>query len=132
MKILKTTFFTLLFSTAFTFLLSTTFISCSKDKENTSNTFSIEGTWTGKTGNGGQFGIHIKSGGVLERFGASGTVSATGTWQINGNTLNGTYDFATGTHVVMTATVDKSNNSLTGTWVNDAGEQGTMFAEKAK
>lgn len=122
MKILK--------MAAFALLLSTAFIACSKDKDNTSAPFVLEGTWKGQTGNGGFFGLNIKAGGTLERIGSTGSVSATGSWQLVGNTLSGTYDFSNGTHVIMSATVDMKKYKLTGTWSNNGGEQGTMYADK--
>jgi hypothetical protein len=113
-------------------ILSTVFVACNKDKDQIpANNFAIEGTWKGTTGNGGFFGINIKSNGTLERIGNNGAVSATGSWQFNGTTLTGSYDFSSGTHVTMSANVDKANNKMSGTWTNNAGEQGTMQATKA-
>ncbi|HEX5653510.1 MAG TPA: hypothetical protein VFX58_10575 [Chitinophagaceae bacterium] len=121
MKILRMTFLAL--------VLSSLFMACNKDND-TTPPFSIEGKWTGTTGNGGYFGMNIKPGGVLERISSSGSVSATGHWQLNGNALTGDYTFTSGTVVTMQATVDKSQNKLSGTWANNGGEQGTMSATK--
>jgi hypothetical protein len=113
------------------FILATTLIACKKDNDNDNqDSFAMEGVWKGTTGNGGFFGVNIKQNGTLERINSSGDVSATGTWQLSGNTLSGSYDFASGTHVVMSATVDKANHKFSGTWSNNGGEQGTMQANK--
>ena len=115
---------------AFVLLLSTAFIACKKDND-TPAPFTIEGAWKGQTGNGGFFGLNIKPGGVLERISSGGAVSATGTWEMNGNTLTGDYTFTSGgTIVEMTATIDQAKNKMTGTWSNNGGEIGTLTAEK--
>lgn len=126
MKILKTAIIALFVSTAF--------IACSKDKNEPAG-FSIEGSWTGKIGTGavtpnGQYALNIKKGGTLERIGANGTVSASGSWSIVGDTFTGIYFYSNGTVVDISGTVDQSKNKLTGTWENNGGEEGTFYADK--
>ena len=113
------------------FFLSAAFIACEKDDDSTPPPFSIIGTWEGTTGNGGYFGAKFQQGGQMQRILSSGSVSATGSYQLNGNTLTGNYTYITsGTQVTFTATVDKNLNTLNGTWQNNGGEQGTMTAQK--
>lgn len=108
-------------------------VACKKD--NVAPPFVIEGKWEGKLGTApaspnSYFGIQIKPGGVLERFNSSGTVTATGTWQLAGNQFSGTYTFASGTIVEVTATVDKGQNKLSGNWENSGNEVGSWYANK--
>lgn len=114
-------------------LLSLVFVACKKS--NDAPSFNIEGYWEGKLGTGNAtpnnyFGIKIKPGAVLERYNGNGTLSATGTWQLNGNTLTGTYTFTSGTIVTLTASVDKGQNKLSGTWKNSGEEEGLWNATK--
>lgn len=114
-------------------LLSTVFFACKKD--NNEPGFIIEGKWEGKLGNGnatptGFIGLTIKPGGVLERTISSGSVSATGTWQLNGNSFTGTYTFtSSGTVVNLVGTVDKAKNKISGTWSNPS-EDGQWYVNK--
>jgi hypothetical protein len=115
------------------FILTATFFACKKDDAQPS--FSIEGTWTGKIGTGnatpnGQYALNIKPGGGLERINASGAVSASGTWQMAGNTFTGTYTYSSGTVVSFTASINKAARKITGTWQNQS-EQGTFHATKS-
>jgi len=108
-----------------------TFIGCKKESISTPPSFTIEGKWEGTTGSGGYFGMNIKSGGGLERLSASGSVAATGNWELNGNSLSGSYHFpSSNTDVSFNATVNKAQNTFSGTWSNSGGEQGTMTASK--
>ena len=108
-----------------------TFIGCKKESINTPSSFTIEGKWEGTTGSGGYFGMNIKSGGELERLNASGAVAATGSWQLNENSLSGAYHFpSSNTDVTFNAIVNKNQNTFSGTWSNNGGEQGTMIASK--
>ena len=110
---------------------SVAFIGCKKESINTPPSFTIEGKWEGTTGSGGYFGMNIKAGGQLERLSTSGGVAATGNWELNGNTLSGNYHFpSSNTDVTFNATVNKNQNSFSGTWTNSGGEQGTMTASK--
>lgn len=114
-------------------LLAFVFVACKKD--NDPPAFAIEGFWEGKLGSGnvtpnGYFGIKIKPGAVLERYNGSGSLSATGTWQLNGNNFTGTYTFTSGTVVNLTGTIDKGQNKLSGTWENNGDEEGLWNAMK--
>ena len=87
------------------------------------SSFSIEGKWAGKIGTGaatpsGQYALNIKSGGVVERVNSSGNVTATGTWQMNGNNFTATYNYSNGTVVDVTGTIDKAKYKLTANWEN--------------
>jgi len=109
------------------------FIACKKDHD--APAFKIEGSWTGKIGTGaetpsGQYALNIKAGGNLERIGATGSVSASGSWNLTGNTFTGIYFYSNGTVVDVTGTVDKSTNKITGTWENNGAEEGTLYVNK--
>lgn len=104
-------------------------------KDDTKRPFIVEGNWEGKIGTGspkpdGYFGIVIKSGGVLDRLKSDGSVSATGSWKINGNSLKGDYTFTDGNKVSFTATIQKDDNKLTGIWINSGKNSGTLYASK--
>lgn len=122
MKILKIAVIALFTSAAFT--------ACKKENV-TPAPFTIEGKWEGKTDGGGYFGMNIKPGGSLDRLNSSGSIVASGNWQLNGNTLTGNYQFlSSGTDVTFTAAVNKNENTFSGNWSNDGGEQGSMTASK--
>ncbi len=110
-------------------------VSASCKKENDNPPFIIEGSWEGKLGTGSAqptsfIGLNLKSNGVLERLGSSGSISATGTWQLTGNNFTGAYTFTDGVSVTLTATTDKANNKLSGTWVNSGNNTGTWYVSK--
>lgn len=114
-------------------LMTATFFACKK--EDAQPSFTIEGVWKGKigTGNvtpGGQYALNIRQGGSLERINTSGGVSASGTWQLSGNTLTGTYTYPSGTVVTFSGSVDKKQQTITATWQNQS-EQGTFHATKS-
>lgn len=121
MKFVRTAFVALLVTVAFT--------ACKKDDAKAP--FTIEGLWEGETGGGGYFGINVIPGGTLERLNPSGGVAATGTWELNGNTLSGDYHFpASNTDVTFSAEINSKQETLSGTWSNNGGELGTMNASK--
>jgi len=123
MKILKIAVIALFTSAAF--------MACKKENVAPAAPFSIEGKWEGSTSNGGYFGMNIKPGGSLDRLNSSGSVVASGNWELNGNTLSGSYHFLTsGTDVTFSAAVNKNQNTFSGNWSNSGGEQGTMTASK--
>lgn len=104
-------------------------------KEDVKPPFAIEGTWEGKIGTGstkpdGYFGIVVKPGGILDRLKNDGSVSASGKWQLNGNTFTGDYTFSDGVKVTLTGMVLKSENKLDGTWTNSGNNSGTLYASK--
>jgi hypothetical protein len=110
-------------------LITAAFASCKKD--DVEAPFTIEGVWDGETGNGGQFAINVKPGGVLERLNYADAVVATGNWQLNGNTLTGDYYFpSSDTEVTFSAEINSNQRTLSGTWSNNGGEVGTMTASK--
>lgn len=115
-------------------LVSATFIACSKDDKATP-VFTMEGIWEGKIGENsdapsGQYKLNIKQGGAVDRVGSNGSVSASGTWQLEGNVFSATYSYSNGTVVVVEGTVDKGNNKITAEWSNNGGEVGTLYANK--
>jgi len=107
-------------------LLPLAFVACKKSDD---KPFTIEGIWEGKLGTGA-IGLNIKPGGNFERLNGNGEINATGTWQLQGNTFTATYSFNSGTIVNMTGVVDKSSNTITGTWKNDGNNQGVWNAAK--
>lgn len=114
-------------------LFSAAFISCSKDDGAPS--FKMEGMWEGKIGQdatppSGQYKLNLKAGGSVERIGSNGTVSATGTWNLEGNSFTATYFYSNGTVVDVTGTVDKAANKITADWSNNGGEEGTLYVVK--
>jgi hypothetical protein len=125
MKFLRTTIMALFITGAF--------VACSKDHDTPA--FSIEGSWSGKIGTGaaspsGQYALNIKKGGVIDRIGSTGSVSASGSWNLTGNNFTAIYFYANGTVVDVTGTLDKSNNKITATWENNGGEEGTLYVNK--
>lgn len=121
MKFVRTAFIAL--------LVSASFASCKKEK--TKAPFTIEGLWEGNTDGGGYFGINVNPGGDLERLNTYGNVAATGSWELNGNTLSGDYYFpSSNTIVTFSAEINTKEQTLSGTWTNDGGEIGTMTASK--
>lgn len=113
--------------------LATTLVACSKGDG--SPPFSIEGKWEGKIGSGavapsGQYALHIKAGGTVERIGSNGSVSASGTWTLNGNSFAATYFYSNGTQVKVEGTIDQAKYKLTADWENNGGEEGTLYANK--
>jgi hypothetical protein len=114
--------------------ISTAFMACTKD-DVTTPSFKMEGVWDGKIGQNsdepaGQFKLNFIEGGYLERVSSSGSVSATGSWNLKGTTLIAVYFYSNGTIADITGTVDKAKNKLTGTWSNNGGEQGTLYVDK--
>jgi hypothetical protein len=117
-----------------TLMLGTTlFLACKKSND---NGFSVEGSWQGKLGNGGAkptgfIGLNIKGGHILERTVSTGSVTATGTWQIDGNTFSGNYVFSSSsTKVNLTGTLNKGQLKITGAWSNDSNEEGAWYVTK--
>lgn len=123
------------FGTAIMILfISTAFLSCKKD-DVTTPSFKIEGIWDGKIGQNsdvpsGQYKLNIKTGGIIERISSNNSVSATGTWQLEGNEFSATYNYSNGTIVNLAGTLDKSINKLTADWSNSGSEQGTLYVNK--
>ena len=106
-----------------------------KERDVTASTFTIDGLWEGKIGTdpgtpSGQYAVKIKSDGIIERVNSSNTVTAYGTWQLNGSNFAATYNYSNGTIVSITGTMDKDKNKLTATWENNGNEEGTLFANK--
>jgi hypothetical protein len=123
MKFVRTTIFALLVAVSFT--------ACKKDND-VKAPFTIEGLWEGNTNGGGYFGINVVAGGTLERLNGSGSVVATGHWELNGTTLSGDYHFpVSDTEVTFSAEINSNLETLSGTWSNDGGELGTMTATKS-
>lgn len=119
-----------------TLTLAILFAACSKNNDDTTPPpFVIEGKWSGKIGTGaaspsGQYALNIKPNGTVERINGSGTVTASGNWQLNGNSFTATYHYSNGTVVSVNGSVDKVKYKLTGNWENNGGEEGTLYASK--
>lgn len=114
-------------------LITGALVACNKDKDLPA--FTVEGSWSGKIGTGatspnGQYALSIKKGGSLDRIGATGAVSASGSWSLQGNTFTGIYFYSNGTVVDITGTLDKASNKITGTWSNNGNEEGTFYVNK--
>ncbi|HLP36736.1 hypothetical protein [Lacibacter sp.] len=122
----------------FLFLLAVSVFSACK-KDSNIPAFTIEGSWVGKLGSGSntpgsQFEINVKPGGVLERINGNGGISGIGTWQVNGDTFTGHYEFTNSNgSASVQATIDKAANKLVnGTWGsgNNTSGAGTWYASK--
>ncbi len=123
MKILKIAIIALFTSAAL--------VACKKENVESVKPFTIEGKWVGTTNGSGYFGMNIKPGGSLDRFNSSGSITASGTWELHGDTLSGSYQFlSSGTDVTFSALVNKTQNTFSGNWSNSGGEIGTMTASK--
>lgn len=115
-------------------LFTLSFTACKKDKDDKG--FVMEGIWEGKIGTGpaipnSQYAIRLKPGGVIERINSGGTASATGTWQLNNKTFTALYTFTSGgTVVTLTGTFNEGLARISGTWVNDGGEEGSWHVTK--
>ncbi len=114
-------------------LLIATVASCKKSNDSPAS--SIQGSWVGALGYGsdvpsGLLKYNIKAGNVLERIGSNGSVSATGTWQLNGTSFTGIYTYPSGTIVNIIGTLDQAKNKLSGTWENNGQESGNWYADK--
>lgn len=120
-------------SVSLALLLMATIVACKKDSEPAA--FTIVGKWVGAIGQdanppSGYYAINIKSNGTIERIDADGDVNATGTWELEGNELTAIYTYPGSTVVFIDATVDKSQNKLTGNWENSGDEEGTFYATR--
>lgn len=116
-------------------LLITAFVAFSKDNNETPAPFVIDGLWEGKIGTdagtpSGQYALKFKSDGIVERINSSNTVTAFGTWQLEGNNFTATYNYSNGTIVNISGIINKKKNRLTATWENNGNEEGTLFANK--
>jgi hypothetical protein len=122
--------------TAFLSLLTILISLISCNKQRVDPVFTVTGMWEGRLKAGNKtddsyMGLNIKENGVLERINSAGTVSATGTWQVMGDTLRGAYNFNSGTVVSIGASINRNEKKLIGTWNNDAKEEGSYFAFKS-
>jgi hypothetical protein len=116
-------------------LAITVFVAYSNKSDEIPRPFTIDGVWEGKIGTGtgapsGQYALIIKDDGTIQRINTSGSITASGTWELAGRRLTATYNYSNGTIVIITATVDKEKNKLTATWENNGNEEGTLFATK--
>lgn len=119
MKILRIA----LLSMFFTAMLAT----CSKEKNGIPPAFTPNGTWEGKLGDS-YFGIKVNDNGTLDRLRSDGSIAASGNWELNGNTFAGDYIFPDGNVVNFTATVNKDQRTLVGTWTNSGNNSGSLNA----
>ena len=123
MKILKIAIIALFTSAAL--------VACKKENVDSVQPFTIEGKWVGTTNGSGYFGMNIKPGGSLDRLNSSGSIVASGNWQLKGDSLLGNYEFlSSGTEVIFKALVNRTQNTFSGNWSNSGGETGTMAASK--
>lgn len=123
MKILKIAIIALFTSAAL--------VACKKENVESVQPFTIEGKWVGTTNGSGYLGMNIKPGGTLDRLNSSGSIVASGSWQLKGDSLSGNYHFlSSGTDVTFSALVNKTQNTFSGNWSNSGGEVGTMTASK--
>jgi len=77
-------------------ILFVTASACSKKSSTTPSSKSIEGAWVGKYGFDSEvphvfYSFNIKANGILEELSETGTVKATGTWEIDNNIFTGKY-----------------------------------------
>ncbi len=119
-------------------LVAGSFTACKKENDTVvAPVFKPEGRWSGKLSEGtaaptGFFAMQLKPGGKLDRFSANGTISATGTWQLSGNSFTGNYRFVSGTKVTLTGTLNKEPGRIAGTWTNNGDESGTFHATQTE
>lgn len=104
-------------------LMPVIFFSCKKDNDTVKP---VEGNWNGLYGFGIDppsisYKLNIKHDGTIEELNASGNVKGSGTWNFNGNTLTGHYQWKAPLNTVFSiiATYDPATNKLTGTWGYD-------------
>lgn len=104
------------------------FVSCSKNNDdNPPAQVSAEGLYSGKFGYGNDvpdqaYKLNFKAGGILQEIGInSGAITGQGTWQMNGNTITGTYTMAFAPYSVysVSGTFDEATGKITGTWGYD-------------
>jgi hypothetical protein len=117
-------------------LAGITFVSCNKDNDDVKQPATAEGLYSGKYGFGtdvpdNAYKLNFKSGGVLQEIGiSSGAVTGQGTWQVNGNTITGTYTMVFSPFNVysISGTFDAATQKITGTWGydNSATDGGKM------
>lgn len=116
-------------------LIITVFVAYSKKSDEKPPPFTMDGVWEGKIGTGavapaGQYSLLIKNNGTLERINTSGSLTASGTWELSGRRFTATYNYSNGTIVILTGSVNKEKNKLTATWENNGNEEGILFATK--
>lgn len=116
-------------------LAITVFVAYSNKNEEIPRAFSMDGVWEGKIGTGmstpaGQYSMLINSDGTLQRVNTSGSITASGTWELSGRRFTATYNYSNGTIVIITGTMDREKSKLTATWENNGNEEGSLFASK--
>lgn len=118
------------------FFLSFLLLSCSKSKdETTPPPYVVEGIYLGKIGSGiqtptGHFSIKLKSGGLMDRINEVGSVTATGTWQLSGNTFTAHYESSSGVKVDLTGILNSAQKRIQGNWSSTNGNSGTYNVTK--
>ena len=128
MKSLKNFSEVLFKSTLMVLIVAFTFAACKKDHDkNGSSNAAVEGLYVGKYGFDNadpdtDYKLNFKAGGILQEIGTnSGAVMGQGTWQVNGNTVTGTYtmNYSPFNVYSVTGTVNPATKKLTGTWGYD-------------
>jgi hypothetical protein len=110
-------------------LASISFVACNKDDDDDNNAgaSAVEGLYVGKYGFDNDtpdtdYKLKFKPGGVMEEIGVnSGQTIGSGTWQLNGNTITGTYTmlFTPFSKYSVTGAYNSSTHKLVGTWGYD-------------
>ncbi len=104
-------------------LMPVIFFSCKKDNDTVQP---VEGTWNGLYGYGIDapsisYRLNIKHDGTIEELNAAGNSKGSGSWNFNGNTLTGHYQWKAPMNTVFSiiATYDPATKKLIGTWGYD-------------
>jgi hypothetical protein len=99
----------------------TGFVSCKKDKTETSKATTIEGVWVGSyvndaSGNSFFYSFNIKPGGVIEELNSAGEKLGQGTWKLENEILTATYTWTGGSKYSILAAFYKNEGKLLGDW----------------
>ena len=107
------------------------FASCKKD--NPPSAESLAGRWSGKYGQGNQdnsFTFNLLEGGALQYIGVNNTVTATGTWEVNGSQVLAIYNFNVNATYKFKGNYNKLTKKITGVTGEDDDYNSTFFLER--
>lgn len=96
----------------------------------------VEGIYSGKIGTGAaipasQFELNLKPDGTIERIIGNGTVTGTGSWQLKGDAFTAHYESNVSSTVIdLKGTLQKEKKRISGSWVNNGGNEGTYYVTK--
>ena len=76
------------------------------------------------------FAFKIKANSQLDRINASGTVTATGSWELTGSAFTAHYESSSGVKVDLTGTLTEADKRIQGTWSSTNGSSGKFHATK--